>query len=79
VIIIERKGLLSSQGLLVTLWAAPFVANQCYFIIDGHITVFERPDGSYSMKNHTGDQTISDDERQNIIKELQNYKRGIEK
>jgi hypothetical protein len=51
---IETRSILQSFGLYWAMWAYSMVASVQYYIVDGHITVFKRADGTYSMKDHNG-------------------------
>lgn len=71
---IRRRGLMQNVCGLVGAIAAIQAGIQAVYLVDVHITVLQRGDGSYSFKDHYTGQEPAQDVQDQIIREIQERK-----
>ena len=67
---IEQRSLM---GTPLGLFGALLIANNgiaAAWVVDNHITVLQRADGSFSFKDHTTDKEPAKEVQEQIIKEI---------
>lgn len=67
---IERKSLMNNPLGFIGACMASAAGISCVYIIDDHISVLERNDGTFSFLDHTTGKEPAEKIRQQIIKKL---------